>query len=366
MSRMGAQVEITNLVKRYGSNVTAVDNANFKVDAGEFLSVLGPSGSGKTSILMCLAGFEVPTSGTIDIGGRDVTALPPNKREIGVIFQRYALFPHMSVRENVRFPLKMRSMAKAESDAVVEEALATVRLSGLADRMPDQLSGGQQQRVAIARAIAFRPPLLLMDEPLSALDKKLREEMQIEIKELQRKLGLTIIFVTHDQEEALTMSDRIAVMTHGRIEQIAAPDMLYREPTTRFVAGFVGETSCLPGTVKQNSAGSVLVALDGGGDVQAILPSGNSVNEGSAVEIFVRPEHIIASSNASPGTFEASIVSKSFTGASIVVTSRTKANVRITARLGLDAAANIPSDGTVFLAVQPGRATCFLKEGATQ
>lgn len=365
MSRMGAAVAITNLVKQYGSNVTAVDNASVSVEAGEFLSVLGPSGSGKTSILMCLAGFEVPTSGKIHIGGKDVTTLPPNKREIGVIFQRYALFPHMTVRENIRFPLKMRGMPKAQSDAVIEDALATVRLTSFADRMPDQLSGGQQQRVAIARAISFRPPLLLMDEPLSALDKKLREEMQIEIKELQRKLGLTIIFVTHDQEEALTMSDRIAVMTHGRIEQIAAPDVVYRAPGTRFVAGFVGETSRLPGKAVQTSQSSVLVALDGGGEVDAVVPAGVSIKDGAAVEIFARPEHITASASATAGAFEASIVSKSFTGASVVVTVETKSGVRANSRLGFDAAAGLGNDGSVYLSVQAGRAMCFLKEGIT-
>ncbi|MGU3576618.1 ABC transporter ATP-binding protein [Brucellaceae bacterium C25G] len=367
MQKMGASVSIANLVKRYGSSVTAVDNANVNVGAGEFLSILGPSGSGKTSMLMCLAGFEIPTSGKINIGDRDVTALPPNRREIGIIFQKYALFPHMTVRENIRFPLRMRGMSKAESDPIVDETLTTVRLSTFGDRLPAQLSGGQQQRVAIARAISFRPPLLLMDEPLSALDKKLREEMQIEIKELQRKLGLTIIFVTHDQEEALTMSDRIAVMSQGKIEQIATPDKLYHEPQTQFVAGFVGESSHLQGTVHSVSDNTVTVSLKDGGQVQTLTPSATHLTPQTVVDIYVRPEHIIThkdneNSQSSLAT-QATVISRSFTGATTVVTAETKSGTRVTARLGLEAARELAIGAPIAFSIEPKKAVCFAHTG---
>lgn len=364
MQKMGASVNISNLVKRYGSSVTAVDNANVNVAAGEFLSILGPSGSGKTSILMCLAGFEIPTSGTINIGDRDVTTLPPNRREIGIIFQKYALFPHMSVRENVRFPLRMRGMNKAQSDPIVDEALNTVRLATFGDRLPAQLSGGQQQRVAIARAISFRPPLLLMDEPLSALDKKLREEMQIEIKELQRKLGLTIIFVTHDQEEALTMSDRIAVMSNGKIEQIASPDTLYHAPQTKFVAGFVGESSPLEGIVSSVSEETVSINLKDGGHVEAVAPSGTHLAPKTNVDVYVRPEHI---KTMQPGTeplaTQATVISRSFTGATTVVTAETKSGTRITARLSMDAAKELDIGTPIAFTVEPCKSVCFSSAG---
>lgn len=360
MQKMGASVNISNLVKRYGSSVTAVDNANVNVAAGEFLSILGPSGSGKTSMLMCLAGFEIPTSGTISIGDRDVTALPPNRREIGIIFQKYALFPHMTVRENVRFPLRMRGMSKAQSDAIVDEALSTVRLSTFGDRLPAQLSGGQQQRVAIARAISFRPPLLLMDEPLSALDKKLREEMQIEIKELQRQLGLTIIFVTHDQEEALTMSDRIAVMSQGKIEQIAAPDALYHSPKTQFVAGFVGESSRLHGTVKTISGENAIIDLNDGGQVEALIPAGSNLSLKTAVEVFVRPEHIMTQfAAAQTNSTMAKVISRSFTGATTVVTAETQSGTRLSARLSLAEARLLDIGAPITFAIEPRKAVCF-------
>ncbi|MFK4825605.1 ABC transporter ATP-binding protein [Paenochrobactrum sp. BZR 588] len=364
MQKMGASVNISNLVKRYGSSVTAVDNANVNVTAGEFLSILGPSGSGKTSLLMCLAGFEIPTSGTISIGDRNVTTLPPNRREIGIIFQKYALFPHMSVRENVRFPLRMRGMSKAQSEPIVNEALSTVRLSTFGDRLPAQLSGGQQQRVAIARAISFRPPLLLMDEPLSALDKKLREEMQIEIKELQRKLGLTIIFVTHDQEEALTMSDRIAVMSQGKIEQIASPDTLYHAPQTQFVAGFVGESSQLQGTVSSVAGETVFINLKDGGHVEALTPFGTHLAPQSIVDVYVRPEHIrTLKVGSEPEAAQATVISRSFTGATTVVTAETKSGTRITARLSLDAARELGIGAPILFAIEPRKAVCFSSAG---
>ncbi|KKC38308.1 ABC transporter ATP-binding protein [Devosia epidermidihirudinis] len=363
MSNMGATVRVSQLVKSYGEHVTAVDNANFEVRSGEFLSILGPSGSGKTSILMCLAGFEVPTAGRIHIGDRDVTDLPPNKREIGVIFQKYALFPHMTVRENIRFPLKMRGMTRAQSDVVVEEALATVRLTELANRMPAQLSGGQQQRVAIARAISFRPPLLLMDESLSALDKKLREEMQIEIKELQRKLGLTIIFVTHDQEEALSMSDRIAVMSRGRIEQIEAPDVIYAAPATRFVAGFVGESSQISGRIAGTTEqGGVSVSLDGGGSIDCRTAPHDRLEIGAPATVYLRPDHVTLGAAGGPDTMAAKILSKSFGGSAVSAIGELSNGTRIAIRLDPEEAKSVALDDVVHLSVQPGQSMAFAAE----
>ncbi|MEI9406383.1 ABC transporter ATP-binding protein [Mesorhizobium argentiipisi] len=240
----GASVSVRGLGKRYGA-VRAVEGVDIEVRPGEFLSLLGPSGSGKTTLLMMIAGFEVPTEGSIRIGDRDVTYVAPNWRNIGMVFQRYALFPHMTVADNVAFPLRMRKVAKAEIARRVADALALVQLQDCGKRLPSELSGGQQQRVAVARALVFEPPVLLMDEPLGALDKKLREQMQIEIKRLQQRLGVTVIYVTHDQEEALTMSDRIAVMRNGSLEQIGSPTELYDSPATPFVADFVGKTNFL-------------------------------------------------------------------------------------------------------------------------
>jgi mannopine transport system ATP-binding protein len=243
----GAPIGIENLTKQYGTT-TAVSGINLDIRAGEFLSLLGPSGSGKTTLLMMLAGFEFPTEGRLTLGANDITRLAPNKRNIGMVFQRYALFPHMTVRQNIAYPLKMRKVPKVEIPDRVERALAMVQLSGYGDRMPNQLSGGQQQRVAVARALVFEPPVLLMDEPLSALDKKMRERMQIEIKQLQQRLGVTVVYVTHDQEEALTMSDRIAVMGNGCIQQVGTAFDLYERPATPFVADFIGKMNFIPST----------------------------------------------------------------------------------------------------------------------
>jgi spermidine/putrescine ABC transporter ATP-binding subunit len=238
----GAAIVLREVSRRYGA-FTAIDRLSLNIEAGEFISLLGPSGSGKSTTLMMIAGFETPDAGGIFLGGRDVTALPPHRRDIGMVFQNYALFPHMTVAENVGFALKQRGMSKAEIAARVQQALDLVRLGGFGARFPQQMSGGQQQRIAIARAVIFNPPVLLMDEPLSALDKQLREEMQLEIKQLHRELGITFVYVTHDQREALVMSDRVAVMEAGRIQQLATPGVLYDAPANRFVASFVGEAN---------------------------------------------------------------------------------------------------------------------------
>jgi putative spermidine/putrescine transport system ATP-binding protein len=239
-------VRLTNLVKRYG-DVLAVAGVDLEIADGEFFSMLGPSGSGKTTTLRMIAGFEKPTEGRVELGGRDVTALAPFDRDVNTVFQDYALFPHMSVGDNVGYGLMIRKTDKADRQRQIAEALRMVRLTGYEKRRPSQLSGGQRQRVALARALVNRPKVLLLDEPLGALDLKLREEMQIELKQIQQQVGITFIYVTHDQEEALTMSDRLAVFNEGRIEQIGPPAEVYERPATRFVAGFVGTSNLITG-----------------------------------------------------------------------------------------------------------------------
>ena len=253
-SAPGPAVQLTGVVKRYG-DVTAVAGISLEVADGEFFSMLGPSGSGKTTTLRMIAGFETPTEGAITLGGRDVTGLPPFERDVNTVFQDYALFPHMTVGENVAYGLVVRKVPKAERVRRVGEMLELIRLGGYEKRKPGQLSGGQRQRVALARALVNRPRLLLLDEPLGALDLKLREEMQLELKQLQDEVGITFIYVTHDQEEALTMSDRIAVFNAGRIEQVGAPAEMYERPATRFVAGFVGTSNLISGEAAQAITG---------------------------------------------------------------------------------------------------------------
>ncbi|MER8377161.1 ABC transporter ATP-binding protein [Mesorhizobium sp. M1406] len=238
-------ISMRRIEKRFGS-VPVLSDLTLDVEAGEFLTLLGPSGSGKTTLLMILAGFVRANAGSIRVGGDEIITTPPHKRNIGMVFQNYALFPHMNVFRNIAFPLKQRGVAAAETAERVEKALELVKLQGLGERRVDQLSGGQRQRVALARAIVFEPRIVLMDEPLSALDKGLREHMQIELRALHRRLGMTTVYVTHDQREAITMSDRIAVMNAGRIEQLDKPETLYATPQTRFVAGFIGESNFIP------------------------------------------------------------------------------------------------------------------------
>ncbi|MFI5729031.1 ABC transporter ATP-binding protein [Kribbella sp. NPDC051587] len=251
---MGA-VSLRGLRKTFG-DVVAVDEVDLDLDEGEFFSMLGPSGSGKTTVLRMIAGFEEPTAGTIMLDGVDVTGRPPYSRDVNTVFQDYALFPHMSVLQNVEYGLRVKGVDRRARRTQASEALETVRLNGFGDRKPSQLSGGQRQRVALARALVNRPKVLLLDEPLGALDLKLRREMQLELKALQRDVGITFVFVTHDQEEALTMSDRIAVFNGGRIEQLAAPAELYEHPATAFVAGFVGTSNLLSGEVAEAILGT--------------------------------------------------------------------------------------------------------------
>ncbi len=251
----GAAVRLVGVQKRFG-DVVAVDRVDLDVREGEFFSMLGPSGSGKTTCLRMIAGFEAPTEGRVELGGRDVTGLAPYERDVNTVFQDYALFPHMTVLENVEYGLLVKKVAKKERAERSEEALAMVQLSAFGDRKPSQLSGGQRQRVALARALVNRPKVLLLDEPLGALDLKLRQAMQIELKEIQQQVGLTFIYVTHDQEEALTMSDRLAVFSRGRVEQVGTPAEVYELPATGFVAGFVGTSNVLSGPVAEAIAGS--------------------------------------------------------------------------------------------------------------
>ncbi|WP_205908927.1 ABC transporter ATP-binding protein [Metarhizobium album] len=284
-----ALIHFDKVSKTFGI-MTVVDDLDLSIGKGEFVSMLGPSGSGKTTLLMMLAGFESPTSGTISVGGKRVDALPPHKRNMGVVFQNYALFPHMSVADNVAFPLKMRGASRSEIVERVTKALDMVQLGAFHERRPIQLSGGQQQRVALARALVFEPEVVLMDEPLGALDKKLREQMQMDIRDIHHRLGLTIVFVTHDQTEALTMSDRIAIFNHGKIEQIGGPSDIYDHPKTQFVAEFIGETNLLSGKVSSASNGLLTVTLEGGQSIR--VASAAALEPGKHVKISVRPERI--------------------------------------------------------------------------
>jgi putative spermidine/putrescine transport system ATP-binding protein len=283
-----ALIEFEHVFKRYpGSSNAAVDDLNLHIEAGEFLTLLGPSGSGKTTTLMLLAGFEAPSAGSIRLDGKSIESLPPHQRNMGVVFQSYSLFPHMTVAENVAFPLSVRKVDKAVIADKVTAALAKVHLENFTHRKPNQLSGGQQQRVALARALVFEPRLVLMDEPLSALDKKLREEMQLEIRRLHRELGVTMVFVTHDQSEAMTLSDRVAVFNQGRIEQLATPQALYDAPANPFVANFLGDNNMLNCTL--TSAG---VKTASGQHLQARICATTALDNQAAVKLCVRPEFL--------------------------------------------------------------------------
>jgi putative spermidine/putrescine transport system ATP-binding protein len=290
-----ALIEFDHVFKRYsGSTIAAVDDLNLHIEAGEFLTLLGPSGSGKTTTLMLLAGFETPNSGTIRLSGSAIESLPPHQRNIGVVFQNYSLFPHMTVAQNVAFPLSVRKVPAAQAATRVAAALEKVHLQSFAERRPNQLSGGQQQRVALARALVFEPRLVLMDEPLSALDKKLREEMQLEIRRLHRELGVTMVFVTHDQSEAMTLSDRVAVFNHGRIEQLASPQALYDAPANPFVANFLGDNNLLRGRFERGGADGTTGAIRtaGGQGLQArTCDETPRATEGLAT-LCVRPEYL--------------------------------------------------------------------------
>jgi putative spermidine/putrescine transport system ATP-binding protein len=276
-------------VKSYDGRVNAVDGISLDIAKGEFLTLLGPSGSGKTTTLMMIAGFEAPTSGAIELAGEELTRRKPYERNIGVVFQNYALFPHMTVERNVAFPLRMRAFPRARQAARVREVLELVGLRPFADRHPRELSGGQQQRVALARALVFNPDVLLLDEPLGALDKNLREQMQVELKRIHREVGITMVYVTHDQTEAMTMSDRIAVFNHGTLEQTAPPLEVYHRPRTRFVGEFIGDSNFFTGRVDSGASGSV--HLDRLGPIQADADACRRL-AGASADVLLRPERL--------------------------------------------------------------------------
>ncbi|MDA1311343.1 MAG: ABC transporter ATP-binding protein [Proteobacteria bacterium] len=277
-------LRLSQIVKSYDGRINAVDGIDLDIAKGEFLTLLGPSGSGKTTTLMMIAGFEQPTSGQINLQGRDLTRVKPYRRNVGMVFQNYALFPHMTVARNIAFPLKMRRFAANEIEERVNKALDRVELRDHADKHPRALSGGQQQRVALARGLVFDPDVLLLDEPLGALDKNLREQMQVELKRIHRDIGITMVYVTHDQTEAMTMSDRVAVFSAGRIEQIDEPLTVYNHPKTRFVAEFIGDNNIFAGTVAEGGR----VELAGMGPIAVADMSGFAA--GASVEVLIRPE----------------------------------------------------------------------------
>ena len=285
-----AFVAFERVQKSYDGETLVVKDLNLSMPKGEFLTMLGPSGSGKTTCLMMLAGFETATHGEIMLDGQAINNIPPHKRGIGMVFQNYALFPHMTVAENLSFPLEVRKIGKADRETKVARALEMVQMGAFGGRRPAQLSGGQQQRIALARALVFEPELVLMDEPLGALDKQLRETLQFEITNLAHKLGITVVYVTHDQTEALTMSDRVAVFDDGRIQQLAPPDQLYEEPENSFVAQFIGENNTLEGTVQEINGAVALVRLDDGSliDTKPI----NVSQAGERTKVSIRPERV--------------------------------------------------------------------------
>jgi len=285
-----AFVEFERVQKSYDGENLVVKDLNLSMPKGEFLTMLGPSGSGKTTCLMMLAGFETATHGEIKLDGRPINNIPPHKRGIGMVFQNYALFPHMTVAENLSFPLEVRKIGKSDREAKVKRALDMVQMGSFGGRRPAQLSGGQQQRIALARALVFEPELVLMDEPLGALDKQLREHMQFEITNLAHQLGITVVYVTHDQTEALTMSDRVAVFDDGRIQQLAPPDELYESPDNSFVAQFIGENNTLEGTIKEMGEDICLVQLDDGELIDAKPVNVSKV--GDRTTISIRPERV--------------------------------------------------------------------------
>jgi len=310
-------IVIESVTKIFDNRVKAVNEVSLSIREGEFFSLLGPSGCGKTTTLRLIAGFEEPTSGRILIKARDVTRIPAHKRDTGMVFQNYALFPHRTVSENVAFGLKMRKVSKAETQRRVNEALKLVELEGLGERRPSQLSGGQQQRVALARAIVIEPAVLLCDEPLGALDKKLRQSMQFELKNLQKKIGVTLVYVTHDQEEALTMSDRIAIMRDGQVTQVGDPLEIYNRPATRFVSNFIGDSNIFEGQARESGQGRVEVVTDDG---LVLAARSDSAVDRKTVTVAVRPEKIrlLAEGQTADTDLSGQIESVNFLGDSIL------------------------------------------------
>jgi putative spermidine/putrescine transport system ATP-binding protein len=331
VGKEGCRVVFNKVTKSYG-NTKAVHDVNLEINEGEFITLLGPSGSGKTTLLMILAGFTMPSSGTVTVDGSNVTEAPPHKRNIGMVFQGYALFPHMTVRENVAFPLQARKFARQEINARVNEALSIVKLDGLAHRYPHELSGGQQQRVALARAVVFGSPLLLMDEPFGALDRKLREHMQIELLNIKKQLKRTIVFVTHEQEEALVLSDRIVVMAEGQIQQVGTAPEIYERPENRFVADFIGLTNLIEGEITRREGSIVRFQTTSGLSLTAEIPGNRNV--GGRVSVVLRPERIFLGDRASmtANRFDGRVVRQIYMGNTTQLTIALDENTLITAQ----------------------------------
>ncbi len=361
--RIRPAVRLDGVTKRFGE-ATALHEAWLKVAPGEFMTLLGPSGCGKTTLLNLVAGFLEADAGEIFIEGALVTGTPAHRREIGMVFQNYALFPHMSVAGNIAYGLKTRGLPKAEIAERVDEALALVKLDGFADRKPRHLSGGQQQRVALARALVIRPKVLLLDEPFSALDKNLRGSMQVELKQIQRNLGVTTIFVTHDQGEALSMSDRIAVMSGGCIRQVGAPGDVYRRPADRFVASFVGDVNVLAGRLmeRRGNAAGVLI-----GDVHVDVPAAAlvSLSVGDRLDVFIRPEYVTAAPRGTPGSLPGTIAAQVFHGDHVDLHIELPgfARERVLLRVpGLAALSTCPVGAEIGLAISSGDVIAFPPE----
>ena len=354
-------IQLDHVRKSFGDFV-AVEHADFGIRQGEFFAMLGPSGCGKTTTLKMIAGFEQPTSGKVLLNGADVSRVPPYKRNVNTVFQQYALFPHMTVADNVRFGPKSKKVPKSEYEPNVAQMLDVVRLGDFADRKPAMLSGGQQQRVALARALVNFPSALLLDEPLAALDLKLREAMQFELKRIQREVGITFVFVTHDQGEALTMSDRIAVMSDGRVEQIGTPEEIYNSPASLFVAGFIGSANLLPGDVVSIDGDDTVVALTAGHTVRARTDIERPT--GTPVSVMLRPERLTASATAREDgrSIEGTVADVVFQGATarIVVHLKDESEVIASVITGSDLPFLMPGN-TVHLTWDPGSA--FLLQG---
>jgi spermidine/putrescine ABC transporter ATP-binding subunit len=327
-------LSLLDVTKRYGDFV-ALENVSFEVANGEFITVLGPSGSGKTTLLRIIAGFVDVTSGDVRIDDRSILSKPPHRRNVGLVFQNYALFPHMTVRDNIAFPLKMRKMNRTDRDARVKEMLELVRLTELGMRLPRHLSGGQQQRVALARTLSMQPAVLLLDEPLGALDKQLREQMQVELRRIHRQLGVTIFHVTHDQEEALTMSDRIAVMNNGRVAQIGTPSEIYSRPRDLFVAQFIGRGNFLKARVEASSEREALIGLVAGASFSVPREQARArLERGQEVRCLIRPEHLMLAAPAETKSIavDAMVADRVFVGEAIEISATLSSGERITAR----------------------------------
>ncbi|XWN34055.1 MAG: ABC transporter ATP-binding protein [Devosia sp.] len=357
MSATDAVVHLQSITKRFGRTV-AVDALDLAIGRGEFVTFLGPSGCGKSTTLRMLGGFETPDEGRILLDGADVTRQPPNRRNVNMVFQDYALFPHMSVRKNVAFGLELKGLSRSAIQAKVVELLAFLQLEALADRQPDQLSGGQRQRVALARALAPDPKLLLLDEPLGALDAKLRGQLQVELKDIQRRTGKTFLFVTHDQDEALTMSDRIVVMNEGRVEQDGTPEDLYMRPQTRFVAEFIGETNLITGSVRQT--GDDTVTVDWGGRTVKGVTAGVFPPQGTVMTGSLRLEHVSVHA-ADPGgdALPGHLVSRVFKGSRTLVEVTVDGGEPTTLSAYLPAETSLSVGDPVWITWEPHRLFLF-------